>query len=328
MCHYLHVSPYRLRKALDELAKHGLIKIQRRGQGQTDVIFVAYKEEHETPIPQPLQLEDFEDDIRIGNVDEIEIDGIEVEPGHVGEQLEEVDCCEPDEQFADLEVKPVEIQTCNDFTSKEQSVEENLVKNHTTNVPGNIEPSPEATPRQCEELIIYFYETKENRGPTNNEIANWISTAKRLLSEFSLPELREATEYAVSKGAKLFYYVALVGPQYIIERRQQRESEIQQEREAEKAREEEKDRERRWEELRAKSNSYRDLTKDLLDGLSQRLRPQSFNVWFKDTFVVEATNDSLILAVGSSYIADFISKKYKAPLQEITGKDDIQFITG
>jgi len=315
LCHYLRLSPYRLRKALDELVKLGLITIQRRGQGQTDVIFVAYEEERETPGPQPLQFEDFEDEI-------------EEEPVHVGEELDEVDRCEPGEKCADLEVKPVEIQTCNDFTHKEQSVQENLDKNHTTTQPESIKPPSNATKDKCEELIIFFYATKEHRQPTRNELKNWASTARRLLSEFTLPELKEATKYAIDQGARLFYFVALTGPDFILKRRQQREAEINREREAERGREQEEAKRRKFEELRKSSATYEKLTQDLLGNLSQRLRPQSVNVWFKDTFVIEATNDSLTLAVGSSYIADFISEKYKALLQEITGKSDIQFITG
>ena len=330
LCHYLKISPYRLRQALRELEKRGLIKIQRRGQGQTDVIFVVYEEERDTPEPQPLQFEDIEDEMGIGNVDELEIDGIEEELGHVGKELEEVDSSVPGEKSADLEVKESEIQTCNDFTSKEQVFEEKKDNNTPCTKPGTTELlDTDHQEKQCEEdeIISYFYKIKENRHPTQNEIKNWASTARRLLSEFTLPELKEATKYAIDQGARLFYFLALVGPKYIIHRRQQQVAELQHAQIASKAIETQNERGRRLEALRSSAREFDAETHNLLASLEDRMRPQTFNVWFRNTFISNITDDTLTLAVASPEAAEWMSKSYTALIQAITGKDRIEFIS-
>ena len=56
------------------------------------------------------------------------------------------------------------------------------------------------------------------------------------------------------------------------------------------------------------------------------MRLQAYNVWFKDTFITNLTEDTLTLAVASQGSAEWIAQRYTALLQEVSGKADIRLI--
>ena len=176
-------------------------------------------------------------------------------------------------------------------------------------------------------MVHFFYQKKEGRKPTQNELLNWKPTATRLLSEFSLSELLSATQYAIEKGARLFYYVALVSPAYIIGQRQQKQEDAEREKRASKALQAEQQRRHQLESLRVSAAVYDAQTRSLLAGLENKMRPQVFRTWFKDAFIANITQDTLTLAVPNQGAVEWMSKSYTALIQAITGKDRIEFIS-
>jgi len=135
-------------------------------------------------------------------------------------------------------------------------------------------------------------------------------------------------ENTVAKGARLFYYVALVGPAYILQQRQQKQEDVEREKRASKAIEAEQQRRHQSDALRRSTAVYDAQTQNLLAGLEARMRPQIFRTWFTDTFITEITKDSLTLAVASPGAVEWMSKSYTALLQEVSGKGHIKFIAG
>ena len=280
LAHYLRLSPYRLRKALGELVKLSLIEIERRGQGHTDVIRVIQREDD-----QPANL----DEISV-----VEEEGI-------------------DEEMEPLEVNSVKLQTSTELRHKEDLLEKHKDK-HTTKTPGKPKD------RECIKLITHFYQLKENRKPIQNEVTNWTTTAQRLLNEFTFNELIEATEHAVDQGAKLFYYVALIGPDFIIKKRQQSALEAARLKRDSDATKAQNEIERQRRSIKENSRVYEGLTKDLLDKLSQRMRPQSFHNFFSELFVSAVDEDSMTLTAASGFIADWIREHYLELLREVSGR--------
>jgi len=336
LSHFANLSLFRLKNALDELVDLGKITIQRRGQGKTDIIFIVPRENQpiscEEDAPQiespPLnseKIDQIEDEI--AQLEEIEP---EIKP-QLEEELPEVDPGESVEEIADLEIKSFDFQKPN-ISPVEHYIEENKVKNSYFTLctkPGTIEPQDRTgTEKQCEDLISFYYVTKENRQPTKIEIHNWTSTARRLLNEFSLDELKPAVINAVTKGARLFHFVGLTAPSFIIEQRQQKQEDVEREKRASKALEAEQQRRHQSDALRRSATVYDGETKYLLNGLESRMRPQVFRTWFKDTFITKITEDTLTLAVASPRAAEWMSKSYTALIQEITDKPHIQFIAG
>ncbi len=53
---------------------------------------------------------------------------------------------------------------------------------------------------------------------------------------------------------------------------------------------------------------------------------QAYNVWFRDAFITNLTQDTLTLAVASPEAVEWITQRYTALLQEISGKADIHVI--
>ena len=281
LAHYLSLSPYRLRKALTELVQLSLIEIERRGQGHTDVIRVLQRED-DPPV----------------TIDEM---GVAEEEG-IAEEMET------------LEVNSVEIQTSTELTPKEDLLELNKTKHTTT------KPPEKPKTRECFKLITHFYRLKEDRSPTQNELTNWNPTARRLLDEFTFDELIEATEYAVDQEAKLFYYVALVGPDFIVKKRKEKDLDAERLKHASDAIEAQNEKERQWQSIKENSRVYEGLTKDLLDKLSAKLKPQSFNSFFKDTFISAADQDSITLIAASGFTAHWICEHYLELLRGAVGK--------
>lgn len=87
-----------------------------------------------------------------------------------------------------------------------------------------------------------------------------------------------------------------------------------------KAIEVQNEREHRFDELRDSTHEYNAQTEELLSTLSTRIRPQSFNVFFKDTFISFATEESITLTVPSETIAQWISENYLEILYEVAGR--------
>lgn len=281
LAHYLSLSPYRLRKALGELVQLSLIEIERRGQGHTDVIRVIQREDDQ---PDPI--------------DEMVV----AEEEGIAEEMEP------------LEVHSVEVQTSNSLTHKEQLLEINKDK-HTTKPPGKPKTS------ECIKLITHFYQLKENRKPIQNEVTNWTTTAQRLLNEFTFNELIEAAEHAVDQGAKLFYYVALIGPDFIIKKRQQRALEAERLKRDSDATNAQNEKERQRQSIKENARVYEGLTKDLLDKLSQRMRPQSFHNFFSEIFISAADEDSMTLMAASGFTADWIRAHYLELLRGVSSRE-------
>ena len=332
LCHFLSVSPYRLRKALTELKDLGLITIQRRGQGNPDLIRIIRQEGPRVLEPLQTPVEEVEEGLEPDPVDEVaiglpeELDPVVEEPPEVAvADLPEAQETSGDSDRQDVEIKTGEISPVEHY--KEEHSKKKIRTNTLSKEFGTAKPldtNPEKKP--CDELIAHFYRLKDGRKPTRNEVFNWRPTATRLLNEFSLDELRKATPYAIAKGARLFYYVALIGPGYILEQRRQKENELHRAQIDSKTVEEQNERKHRLGTMKENSRAYGRLTEDLLKNLSMKLRPQDFNAWFKDAFIANITQDTLTLAVPSQGTADWIRERYTTLIQEISGRSCIEFM--
>jgi len=73
-------------------------------------------------------------------------------------------------------------------------------------------------------------------------------------------------------------------------------------------------------EERRQNSPYQAETQSILDVVFQQVRPQSYNVWFRDLFIREMDENFIVWDVCSQTSADFIERKYGSVLQEITGK--------
>ena len=299
LCHFLSISPYRLRKALVELAELDLITITKRGQGNPDLIQVVPQEEPQEPEQLQVEVE------------------LQEESDYVAEELPGVtfaDLPEPLEESHVPEVNEVEIQI-GEILSDKHYREKDKIKNINT--------------LPCDEnnLISYFFELKEGRQPTRAEIHNWTPTAQRLLEEFSYKELIPAVENAVEKGAKLFYFTALTAPSFILDQRQKRQIESDRLKHAEKALKQNRQQAHRLSTFRRSAAVYDGETKKLLTHLEECIRPQSFRTWFKDTFIVNSTESSITLAVVSHTAAQWVEEHYSDLLKEASGKAKVEVIS-
>jgi len=124
------------------------------------------------------------------------------------------------------------------------------------------------------------------------------------------------------------FFVALTTPAFIIEQRQQKQDDVERLKRASTAFEAQQQQTHQLEALRRSTAVYDAQTQSLLAGLESKMRPQTFNVWFCDAFIVNLTEDTLTLAVPSPGAAEWITQRYTALLQEISGKDHIEFIAG
>jgi hypothetical protein len=131
---------------------------------------------------------------------------------------------------------------------------------------------------------------------------------------------------AVAKGARLFYFVALVGPAFILEKRQQKQAAVDCLKHAKKALEAEQQQMHRQESITHSTREFDAQTQNLLAGLEERMRPQVFRTWFKDAFLVSVAEDSLTLAAPSPGAAEWIAQRYTALIQEVSGKASIRVI--
>jgi len=307
-------------------------------------------EEPQLPVqPVEVEIEPVVEPIEVVVEEPIEVatEPVEIEP--VVESIEivvEEPAVEPVEEPVEVEKSPAEtefqpvelgVQNFSPPSSKIlnykyiSSEEDKKKYTHTPTELGTTEEPPKAPKKQCDEekeLISFYYETKENRQPSRNEIYNWRKTARRLLDEFTLDELKPAVINAIDKGALLFHFVALTAPDFILKQRQQKQDDAEREKRASKALQAERKRIHQLEALRRSAAVYDAQTKDLLTGLESKMRPQIFRTWFADSFITEITKDSLTLAVASQGAAEWISKSYTTLIQEITGKAHIEFVAG
>lgn len=341
------LSPYHIRKGICELLDRGIITLEKRHMGLTDLIRLV---DHDWGLPSNVPADEltepefvippepeFPEDPRLPvQPVEIEVDFAK-EPAEVEiEPVEEPIVVEAAEEPAEDTDKPVEPgrenvsdRSSNDLNYKYDAFKDDVSKHiHTpsTKLGRKEETDQTNQEREWEKLVRSFYQVKEGRTPTRNELLNWKPTATRLLSEFTLSELISATQYAIAKGARLFYYVALVGPAYILQQRQQKQEDVERQKHASKALSEERQRQHQLEALRSSAREYEAQRQELLTDLEERMRPQTFRVWFKDAFVTNITEDSLTLAVPSQGAVDWISKSYAALLQEVSGKTNIRLI--
>lgn len=359
------LSPYHIRKGIGELLERGILTLEKRRMGLTDLIRLT---DHDWGLPNPSEAELTEPEFElppepelpeepllpiqpvevevdlVEEPDEVEVEPVEEpveaveEPVEAAEEPDEVLVeveSEPDEEPDEDAVKPLELgredvssPSSNDLNYKYNASKKDASKYNTPcTKPESTEPSPKATEKLCDELVSFFYESKENRQPTQNELVNWRATAKRLLDEFTLEELQEATRYAIDQGARLFYYVALVAPDYIVKRRQQQAAELQHAQIDSKALSQEQQRQHQLEALRSSTHEFDVQTRNLLTGLEERMRPQTFRTWFREAFIVNYSKDSLTLALPSSTMAEWITQRYTALLQEVSGKTHIEIIS-
>ncbi len=345
MAQEIGLSPYHLRKGICELVDHGIIMLEKRRMGLTDLIRLV---DHDWGLPNPFETDPTNPEFELPGEPPLPVQPVEAEEDIVEEPVEvalvsdeepteepvEVGFA-PDGEPAEDAVQPVELdvespssRSSNDLNCKYDAFNDLNKHIHTPSTnQGRIEETGQTTPgSEWQELIQFFYEKKEGRTPTRNELFNWKPTATRLLAEFTLPELISATEYAIEKGARLFYYVALVGPGYILEQRQQKQSVVERLKRASTALSQERQQTHRLEALRCSAREFDAETKVLLAGIEARMRPQSFRTWFQDAYIVDVTEDTLTVAVASQGAADWITKSYMALLEEVSGKAHIRVI--
>ena len=376
MAQEVGLSLYHLRRGICELVDHGIIKLEKRRMGLTDIIRLT---DHDWGLPNPSEADLTEPEFELPPEPElpeepllpiqpveVEVDLVE-EPVKVAEEpielatdltdepvrieiapdedpIEVESAGEPaevevesDEEPVEDVVKPVEpgredvsSRSSNDLNYKYDAFTKDASKYITPNTKlDRIDETGQTNQKsEWEELVHFFYQKKEGRKPTQNELLNWKPTATRMLSEFSLSELLSATQYAIEKGARLFYYVALVSPAYIIGQRQQKQEDVDRQKRDSKALQAEQQRRHQLESLRVSAAVYDAQTRSLLAGLENKMRPQVFRTWFKDAFIANITQDTLTLAVPSQGAVEWMSKSYTALIQEITDKPHIQFVTG
>ena len=326
MAQEVGLSLYHLRQGICELVDHGIITLEKRRMGLTDVIRLVNRDwglPGESRIEEPTEPQ-------IKAFPEPDLSG---EPQLPAEpvQVEDEPTCEPVEEEKPFE-PPIETSatpTSNGFNPKNDTINDDFNNHHTPYTkPESTEPPPKATEKLCDELVSFFYESKENRTPEKIELRNWRPVAWKLLSQYSIAELKLAAENAIRSGARLFYYLSLSGPGYIAKLRRERAEESERQKHASKAFEAQQQQTHQLEALRRSTAVYDAETKDLLAGLESKMRPQTFNVWFRDSFITEITANTLTLAVPSPGAAEWIAQRYTALLQEISGKDHIEFIAG
>ena len=146
----------------------------------------------------------------------------------------------------------------------------------------------------------------------------------------SVHEIKKAINHAVNhQQAQLFYFIGLSAPSYIHEQRKERQiDELEKQKKLELQQQQQEGEKRQFQrEERQENNPYKAETQALLDVLSQSMRPQSFKVWFAESFIEDICEDCIILNVASKYIANFIEQKYMLLLHKIT-KREVKIVHG
>ena len=320
LARFTKLSLFRLRKALKELEARGLITIKPRKMGMTDLIRVAKKDwdrGDQTATAEEPQIK----------LPELEVEEPWIEPPQVKILAPQIESPKPDSETAYPPVESVQPRSeipvapaGNDCHSKE-----NKTKNTSINTPpsytGRLEASP---PKEgvIKEVIDHFFQLKEQRPAALTEIKHWSPVAAQLLQDFTVEEVKGAIDYAVNiENARLFYFIGLSAPGYIHSQRKSQERDSA--KHVQEPPQQEQNEERRRQihrEERKQNNPYKSETQDLLKALSQHVRPQSYNVWFRDLFIGEIKENRIVLDVCSQPAADFIERKYGSLLEEITGK--------
>jgi len=230
-----------------------------------------------------------------------------------------------EEPAPDPESTEVKIQTLKCVPLEVDVPEENPTTNTPSTVPDTLAPPDSSIPKEsaAKEIINYFFQIKEQRPASTTETHHWSATADPLLKDFTVEEIKEAIDFAVNhQQARLFYFIGLSAPSYIHGQRKKKEHDLKELKKQElQQQQQQKEKERQGQrEERRKKNPYKAETQALLDALSQNMRPQSFTVWFAESFIEDIREDYMILNVASESIADFIGEKYMPLLREITGK--------
>ena len=339
LARFTKLSLFRLRKALRELKDRGRITIQSRKMGMTDLIRIVSKV-HVRGVEEPLIEEptweqpEFEVEEPWIESPELISEDPWIEPPQVEIEAPQIEFPGPDPETAEPPVESGELRVeipvapaGNDCSSKE-----NKAKNTSTNTPpsytGRLEASP---PKEgvIKEVINHFFQLKEQRPAALTEIKHWSPVAIQLLQDFTVEEVKGAIDHCVHHlHAKLFYFIGLAAPGYIHSQRKSKEQSIEKPSVQEPPPQEQSEEKRKQihREERKQNNPYKSETQSLLDIVFQQVRPQSFNVWFRDLFIREIKEDSIVLDVCSQPAADFIEQKYGSLLQKITGKQ-VRFVS-
>ena len=341
LCRFLKISSHRLRKALNELETRCLILIQRRGQGKTDIIWVVRDQatpEMPEPMPPPLADDEaalFDDAPLPDNAilsDDESLTVTDLVPDYPDEPAVAAEPVSPasddivdDAATPDPESTEVDTQTLK-FVPLEVDVPE---EKPTTNTPSleldTLVPPDSIIQKESDsrEIINHFFQKKDQRPASATEIIHWSAVAHQLLNDFNINEIKDAIDFAVNhQNPRLFYFIGLSAPSYIHEQRTKKELDLKEQKELELQQQQQQEEEERQcqREERQENNPYKAETQALLDALSQNMRPQSFKVWFAESFIEDIREDYIILNVASQATADFIGERYMPLLREIIGK--------
>lgn len=332
----LNTSTYHIRIGVHQLLERGELTIEERGMGRTDIIRLTDRTFGIPVDPDPPTVEFTEPEFELPPEPELPEEPqqpgqpVEVEPIELVEPIE----VEPEEtEFQPVSTGLEKLETPRSKTRnyKYISSEEDINKKNTLcTKPGITELlDTDHQKKQCDEekLISHFFEKKEDRQPTQNEIHNWRKTARRLLDEFTIDELKPAVENAIDQGARLFYFTALTAPSFVLDQRQKKQIDSDRQKQDSKAIKDEQQREHQLNALRRSAREFDAQTQDLLAGLEAKMRPQTFNVWFASSFITNITPDTLTLAVASPGAVEWIREKYMGLLQEASGKAHVEVIS-
>lgn len=255
----------------------------------------------------------------------IESPPLDIEDPPIEPQILENEEVAPPVESVESQVETPVTPAGNDCHSKE-----NKTKNTSTYTPPSYTGSLEATPQGediIKEIINHFFQLKEQRPAAVTETKHWFPVASQLLQDFTVEEIKGAIDHAVNvQNARLFYFIGLSAPSYIHSQRKKKEQDIEKPSAQDSQEKNEEKRRQIHREERRQNSSYKAETKTLLDIVSQQVRSQSYNVWFRDLFIREIKEDSIVLDVCSQTSADFIEQKYGPFLQEIAGKQ-VKFVS-
>jgi len=305
LSHYSNLSLFRLRNALNELKDLGLISIKNRGQGLPDLIHVLDKPTPDLPKPD-----------------------LQPEPDLPSEPMLTDEICCPDAPDGDEIANP----DMEKFDISVEHLEEDYINNnpidHSLPRPGT---SHESQSQERErEIINYFFQIKENRSACETELRHWRNTARMLLTEFSVEEVKEAIRRFADE-ARLFYYIGLKAPGYIHQERRRKEEVEKLPVPASKPPEEPMP-ENRVHQMPSTARTAHDETQfrseavRLLEAIRERVRPQSFHYWLENINIQDIGDDFIVFRVPTVENALVLEKEYLPLLQELTGKNDIRIL--
>ena len=65
-------------------------------------------------------------------------------------------------------------------------------------------------------------------------------------------------------------------------------------------------------------NMDQDVWQNVLDGLEQKIAPDSFKTWFTDTTLVDISNNNLIIQVPTSFASEYLNTNYSSMCSDIS----------